>query len=87
MIITATLYEVELIKNITRTTARTELITELLTEIHDMHQYQTYCKTKDCQIKGLECDDCLYQNIKDLLTLKKQKGAEEQCTITHQHNT
>lgn len=84
MIVTATVYEVELIKDITRKTARTELITELLTEIHDIYQYQMFCKTKDCQIRGLECDDCFYHSIQNLLQTKK--GAEEQCNTTAQQN-
>lgn len=73
MIITATPFEVELIKDITKQTARTELLAELLTAIHDIYTQHLFCKEDLCMKEevGYECEDCLYQSIQALIWQKK----------------
>ena len=73
MIITATPFEVELIKETTRRTARTELLAELLTAIHDIYSFNFYCKEDLCMKEeaGYNCEDCLYQSIQALIWQKK----------------
>lgn len=76
MIITATPFEVELIKDITRKTARTELLAELITDIIEAEEKCLYCKKK-CQfdIVNDECFGCFVSYVLDLL--KQKKEAEE----------
>lgn len=73
MIITATPFEVELIKDITRQTARTELLAELLTAIYDIYTQHLFCKEDLCMKEevGYDCTDCLYQSIQALIWQKK----------------
>lgn len=82
MIITATVHEVELIKQ----AANNQLLTDLMHEVHNIYTQHLFCKEDLCMKEtfNYDCEDCLYNSIQKLLQTKK--GAEEQCNTTAQQN-
>ena len=72
MIITATSFEVELIKQAANNQLYTEL-TDLMHKVYNIYTQHLFCKEDLCMKEevGYDCTDCLYQSIQALIWQKK----------------